>query len=127
MRNSHLTAVRRAGRDVLINLSTFHNEDDAPERGEIIKRITVDRNDVGFHAGREDSDLVLHADGFRCPGSCRDDGFHGRLSTVPKTNLTLRAMARLNVSIPIGMPFSMYSNPCALKFPMPRYLSLFSM
>src|ERR1041385_8450437 len=37
---------------------------------------------IGFHTGCESSDLVLHADGFRCSGCCRDDGFHGRLSAI---------------------------------------------
>src|SRR5438552_13239311 len=78
-----LTAVRAAGRDILIYFSPLHDEDHAPDCRNVIERIPVHRNDVGFHAGCEGSDLILHADGFGGPRSCRDDGLHRRLSAVP--------------------------------------------
>src|SRR5215831_13319041 len=78
-----LTAGRASGGDVLVHLSPFHDENHTAEGGNILKRIAVNTDDVGFHTGCESSDLILHADGFSCSGRCSDDGGHGGLSAVP--------------------------------------------
>ena len=48
----------------------------------VVERIAIHGNNVGFHAGRERSDLILHPDGFRGSRRCGDDRIHRRLAAI---------------------------------------------
>src|SRR2546426_10312110 len=79
---SWLVAGSSAGCDVFVDFPRFHDKDDAPEGCNVVERIAVYGNDVGFHAGRQGSDLILHPDGFRSSRRCGNDRIHRWLTAI---------------------------------------------
>ena len=57
---TRLSLFDRSGQLVLVDLPAFHDEDDAPNGGNVLQRIAVNGDDVCLHAGSDGTDFVLH-------------------------------------------------------------------
>src|SRR3990172_4050154 len=66
---------------VFVTLPTFHNEDNAPHRANVLKRVTFDRDHVGEVALLNCADLTLHPEQLRAADRCGSDSIK-RLHSV---------------------------------------------
>ncbi len=68
--------------DILVDSACLHNEDNAPNIGDIGGRISIGRDNVCFHARSDRPNLVLQINRLGCQGGCTDNCIHRRLATV---------------------------------------------
>src|SRR5215831_5928255 len=78
------TLFRRLAR-VFVYLAALHYEDDASQGGDVMRRVAVDGDQIGFESWRERADAVFHVDRFRRQGSRRDDRIHRLLAAFADT------------------------------------------
>jgi len=73
-------------RAVFVNLSRFHDEHHAPERGDVFHGIPLDADDIGFVAGCERAYTIFNVQGFGVQRSNGSDGVHWPQRCFLKTN-----------------------------------------
>src|SRR5256885_7227473 len=91
-----------AAGEVLEDLARFHDEDDAADGGGIAQRIAVHSDDVGVHAGRDGTDLILQAEGFGGEGRGRGECGQGILASITNAHDELFIVAAVGARDSVG-------------------------